>query len=259
MMEVVAEGRDADVRLLDGAPGVAVVELNRPPHNYFDTELIRALADAYARLSGDGMTRAIVLASAGENFCAGMDFSRSSGRGADGLYAEACRLFEVPIPVVAAVRGSAVGGGLGVALSADFRVASSQSRFSANFTAIGLHPGFGLTWSLPQVVGRQAAADLMLTGRRCGGEEAFAMGLCDRLVPDGEVRAAAIEFAVSMAAAAPLAVREVKTSLGRTRSEEFARAAASEFAAQTRLFDTEDFVEGVAASRERREPKFRGR
>jgi 2-(1,2-epoxy-1,2-dihydrophenyl)acetyl-CoA isomerase len=255
----VTESRDPDVRTLDGALGVAVVELNRPPHNYFDTGLIRALADAYARLSGDGTTRAIVLASAGKNFCAGMDFSQSSGRQADELYAEARRLFEVPIPVVAAVQGSAVGGGLGVALSADFRVASSQSRFSANFTAIGLHPGFGLTWSLPQVVGRQAAADLMLTGRRCGGDEAFAMGLCDRLAPDGEVRAAAIEFAASMAAAAPLAVREVKISLGRTRSEEFARATAAEFAAQTRLFGTEDFAEGVAASRERREPRFRAR
>jgi 2-(1,2-epoxy-1,2-dihydrophenyl)acetyl-CoA isomerase len=254
-----AEAAGGNVLVREAGPHVAVVTMNRPPHNYFDTDLVRALADAYARLSGDGVTRAIVLASTGRNFCAGMDFARSSGRDADKLYAEARRLFEVPVPVVAAVQGSAVGGGLGVALSADFRVASASSRFAANFTAIGLHPGFGLTWSLPLTVGRQAASDLMLTGRRCGGGQALAMGLVDRLVPDGQVEAAAVEFAAALASAAPLAVREVMVSLGRTRSDEFARATRMEFEAQTRLFGTADFAEGVAAARDRRRPEFLGR
>ena len=102
---------------------------------------------------------------------------RSTGR--------ALRLFAAPLPVVAAVQGAAIGGGCGLALSADFRVATPQSRFSANFARLGFHHGFALTVTLPAVVGRQAAADLLLTGRRVGGEEALALGLCDRLAGEG--------------------------------------------------------------------------
>ena len=139
---------------------VGTAQISRPPDNFFDAELIGSLADAYEWLDEQG-ARAIVLGSVGKHFCAGADFTgRSSagrigsGSGAGELYEQALRLFRAPLPVVAAVQGVAVGGGLGLACAADFRVASPQSRFSANFARIGLHQGFALSVTLPAIVGQ---------------------------------------------------------------------------------------------------------
>ena len=157
---------------------VGVVTLRRPPNNFFDTAIVREVADAYDELDRTDWCRAIVLAAEGKHFCAGLDFAANAGQDIAELYRQALRLFATPLPVVAAVQGAAIGGGLGLALSADFRVGTAASRFSANFARLGFHHGFALTVTLPAVVGRQAAADLLLTGRRIGGEEAFALGLC---------------------------------------------------------------------------------
>ena len=118
--------------------------------------------------------RAIVLRSEGRHFCAGLDFAHNRDQDIAALYRNALRLFAAPLPVVAAVQGSAIGGGLGLALSADFRFATPQSRFSANFSRLGFHHGFGLTVTLPRVVGEQRAADLLYSGRRVDGAEALA-------------------------------------------------------------------------------------
>jgi enoyl-CoA hydratase/carnithine racemase len=160
--------------------------------------------------------------------------------------------------VVAAVQGAAIGGGCGLALSADFRVASAQSRFSANFSRLGFHHGFALTVTLPAVVGAQAAADLLLTGRRVGGEEALRLGLCDRLATEGEVRIGAVDYANELAAAGPLAVRAIRATLRRGLVEAAGLAMEHERAEQVRLRDTADFAEGVRATAERREPRFTG-
>src|SRR5882757_6046854 len=157
---------------------VATAEIHRPPHNFFDAGLIGSLADAYEAAAEAG-ARSIVLCSEGKNFCAGADFTgrSSAGRvggrgGARELYDEALRLFEAPLPVVAAVQGAAVGGGLGLACSADFRVAATDSTFIANFARLGLHHGFGLTVTLPRIIGEQAAAAMLLTGCRVRGPRA---------------------------------------------------------------------------------------
>jgi len=171
---------------------VATVEIHRPPANYFDAALIRELAAAYEALDVDPSCRAIVLCSEGKHFCAGANLG-AAGSPADeprSLYREALRLYGAATPVIAAIQGAAVGGGLGLALSADFRVASGASRFSANFARLGFHHGFGLSVTLPALAGQQAALDLLLTGRRVPGEEALSLGLCDRLVEDGEIRSA---------------------------------------------------------------------
>jgi len=156
------------------------------------------------------------------------------------------------------VQGAAVGGGCGLALSADFRVAAPTSRFSANFARLGFHHGFALTVTLPAVVGRQAAADLLLTGRRVGGDEAHALGLCDRLVDDGEVRAEALRYAGELAASGPLAVRAIRATLRRGLVEEARAAMEHECAEQLVLRDTADFAEGVRAAAARRDPDFTG-
>ncbi len=122
------------------------------------------------------------------------------------LYEEAVRLFAARTPIVAAVQGAAVGGGLGLALVADFRVAGPSTRFIANFSRLGLHQGFGITVTLPAVVGTQRAQEMLYTGRAVAGEEAANIGLCDRLAADDAVRSTAHAFAAEIAASAPLAV-----------------------------------------------------
>ena len=251
---------------VDAATFVATVEIRRPPNNFFDVGLIRSLAEAYESLDADpAACRAIVLCAEGKHFCAGADFSGGRSGGGPGstgdLYAEALRLFRAGTPVVAAVQGAAVGGGLGLACSADFRVVSPASRLTANFSRLGFHQGFGLSATLPRIVGAQRAAELLYTGRRIDGTVAASMGLADRLVEDGEgaVRAAATELAVEIASAAPLAVRSIRETMRAGLADAVAAATAREDQEQDRLRRTADWAEGVKASAERREPRFEGR
>jgi 2-(1,2-epoxy-1,2-dihydrophenyl)acetyl-CoA isomerase len=238
---------------------VATVEFARPPHNHFDIDLIAAIADAYETLDDDPACRAIVLCSSGRHFCAGADFAGSSDAGGLALYAQAVRLFAAATPIVAAVQGAAIGGGLGLALSADFRVASPASRFAANFARLGIHHGFGLSVTLPAAIGMQAALELLYTGRRVKGEEAHALGLCDRLATDEELRAQAHALACEIAASAPLAVRSIRATMRGDLAERVRAATEREHAEQAPLFATDDFAEGVRASAERRAPRFSGR
>src|SRR5438067_4898887 len=230
---------------------VTLVEFSRPPHNYFDGALIGAIADAYEQLERGGSCRAIVLCSEGRHFCAGANFAAENP--AEGvLYEQAVRLFAAGLPVVAAVQGAAVGGGLGVALSADFRVASPDSRFSANFARLGIHHGFGTTVTLPLVVGAQRALELLYTGVRLAGEDAHRIGLCDRLAGSESVRETAIELAEEIATSAPLAVRGIRQTMRGNLAERVREATAREAVEQAKLFGTNDFREGVAAAAERR-------
>jgi 2-(1,2-epoxy-1,2-dihydrophenyl)acetyl-CoA isomerase len=247
-----------EVSIRPASEHVALVEFSRPPHNYFDATLIEAIADAYEQLERSGSCRAIVLCSEGKNFCAGANFAGPNP--AEGpLYEHAVRLFAGALPVVAAIQGAAVGGGLGVALSADFRVASRDSRFSANFARLGIHHGFGVTVTLPLVVGHQRAIELLYTGVRVPGERAHAIGLCDRLVPSDRLLEEAVAFAEEIAISSPLAVRAIRQTMRGDLAERIRAASEREEAEQAKLFATEDFREGVAAAAERRAPRFIGR
>lgn len=238
---------------------IAVVELNRPPDNYFDESLLRSLADELNTLDSYQPCRAIVLTSRGKHFCAGAQHPGSdSSANRSSLYEQAYRLFATRKPIVAAVTGAAIGGGLGLSLVADFRVASSQSRFSASFSRLGFHHGFGLTVTLPAVVGQQKALDLLYTGRRIGGVEAFRIGLCDRLADDDQVRAAAEDLAREIAGSAPLAVQSIRQTMRGDISRRVLVAIDREKFEQDRLAKTSDFSEGVQAMTERRTPRFVG-
>ena len=248
---------------------VATVEMRRPPHNFFDSALVAEIGDAFERLDEDRDCRAIVFAAEGRSFCAGADFSKrmetgtvSEGtRSAAGrhLYKEAIRLFRTKKPIVAAVHGAAVGGGLGLALVADFRVTCQEARFSANFNRLGFHPGFGLTATLPRLVGVQQAALLFYTGRRIPGDEAVRIGLADLLVPQAEIREAAQKLALEFAQSAPLAVMSTRETLRRGLYDEIEAATERELVEQDWLRRTEDFAEGIKAMAERRLPDFHGR
>jgi enoyl-CoA hydratase/carnithine racemase len=253
---------------------VATIEIRRPPLNFFDIALIRQIADALETIDNDPGLRAVVLAAQGKAFCAGANFNDPARQESDAaagsdpaaslgpishLYLEAVRIFRNRKPIVAAVHGAAIGGGLGLALSADFRVTCPEARFSANFTKLGFHPGFGLTVTLPEAIGKTNAALMFYTSRRVTGEEAFKMGLASVLVPQDQVRAEAVKLATEIAECAPLGVTATRATLRQGLADRVKAATDHELAEQTRLRATEDFKEGVKATEERRVPHFTGR
>lgn len=243
-----------------GDDHVAIIELRRPPNNFFSIDLIEGVADTLEDLDQREDCRAAVLCAEGKHFCAGADFSGGGRRYTTGdLYRTAVRIFATDTPVVAAVQGAAVGGGLGLALSADFRVAAPEARFSANFARLGFHHGFGLSATLPRLVGPQAAANLLYTGRRVKGDEAVTLGLADQLAPLDQVRAEAHALAREIAISAPLAVRSIRRTLRGDLADQVKAATDHELVEQDRLRQTEDFAEGTRAMGERRTPEFKGR
>lgn len=239
--------------------GVALLEWERPPVNFFDLEVITAIATAVQELGENAACRAIVLASRGRCFCAGADFNSSNRVDPAEIYRAALPIFRRRKPLIAAVQGPAVGGGLGLALAADFRVVAPEARFHANFVQIGLHPGFALTYTLPRVIGAQAAHAMLLTGRRVGGEEALRLGLADKLVSLEQLRAGTLELAAAIATNAPLAITSIQAALTPNLAELVEQAMARELAEQRKLLATEDFREGVRAQADRRAPQFVGR
>lgn len=256
-MEVVSE------RLEDCAVGV--VRFSDGDRNYLSPELLERVAGCYRDLE-EQACRAIVLTTESRHFCAGAHFSgddpgRSrSTRTSSPLYDRVPALFDRAVPVIAVVDGAAIGGGLGFALSADFRFAGPNARFSANFSQIGLSPGFGLTKTLPEAVGAREAAKLFYTGRRIDSLEATRIGLCESASPSREdAFAAALEFAREIASSAPASIRAIYNSMHAGRAEMIRKTLESELLQQQPLYGTADFKEGVLAARERRAPQFEGR
>jgi enoyl-CoA hydratase/carnithine racemase len=251
---------------VDTAGHIATIEVRRGPNNFIDTDMVAEIADALEIYDRTADVRAIVLCAEGKHFCAGADFG---SRGPDGvartarrgrhLYKEAQRLWRTGKPVVAAVHGAAIGAGVGLAVMADFRVTCPEARFSANFTKMNYHPGFGLTCTLPRLIGMQKASLMMYTGRRLTGEEALAIGLADYCVPLDQVRAKATELAAEIAGSGPLAIVATRETLRRGLAEDVARATEREYEEQDWLRQTADFKEGIKAMGERRPPNFLAR
>ena len=245
---------------------VATVEMRRPPNNFLDIELIGNLASVLEALDDEPECRSIVLCAAGKHFCAGANLQRRIDDEAAGrpisrtrhLYHEARRLVQTHKPIVAAVHGSAIGAGLGLALTADFRVSCKEARLAANFAALGYHPGFGMTATLPRIVGHQTAQWLFYTGKRLPGDEALKLGIVDRLVEQDQVLQAAQEMARELAQIAPLALQKTRETLRFPLVAAFRAATEREAFEQNLLRETNDFKEGVKASSERRAGNFTG-
>jgi enoyl-CoA hydratase/carnithine racemase len=238
---------------------VGTVEIHRPPHNWFDLEVMTALADAIRGLDDEPACRALVLCTEGRNFCAGADLGGDMLDRTDRLYDQAARIFANRKPIVAAVQGAAVGGGLGLSLVADFRVASPETRFTSNFAKLGFHQGFAISVTLPLVVGQQRALELMYTGADVLGEEALRIGLVDRVAPAEELRDAAHAFAAEIAASAPLALLSIRETMRGDLADRVRAVIPREHHEQQRLRATADFREGVTAIAERRRAHFTGR
>jgi enoyl-CoA hydratase/carnithine racemase len=252
---------------------VGTIEIRRPPLNFFDVSLINQIADALEEFDRDIEIRASVLAAQGKAFCAGANFGDPARQEAEEraktdpasnlpinhLYVQAVRIFRNKKPIVAAVHGAAIGGGLGLAVAADFRVTCPEARFAANFTKLGFHPGFGLTATLPELVGKNNAELIFYTSRRITGDEALRMGLANECVPQDQVRSVAMKLAQEIAECSPLGLLATRATMRAGLADRVLAATNHELVEQNRLRTTEDFKEGVKATAERRVANFRGR
>lgn len=245
---------------------VGEIRFAKPPFNYACPELLRRIADALDGFDGDDGVRATVLVADGKAFCAGADLAGDEAIAGDagmdaigGLYVQAERIFRRAKPMVAAVQGAAIGAGLGLALTADFRVAGPAARLSSNFVRLGFHPGFGLTHTLPRLLGPQRATWMMLSAERVKPADALAWGLVDRLASAGEEREVALAMAAEIAANAPLALKAVRATATAGLADAVAAAMRHEHAEQTALRPTADYAEGVASVFERRDAHWLGR
>ncbi len=258
--------------------GVAVLTLNDPERlNAMTEPMGAAIRDAVGALKDDVGVRAVVLTGAGRAFSAGGDLDMIEGMARAGnadpggetrarnrdfmrrFYGLYLSVRELPQPTIAALHGPAIGAGFCVALACDIRLAAREAKLGLNFTRLGIHPGMAATWTLPRIVGPAHAAELIYSGRLIDGEEAARIGLANRALPREEVLPAALALAAEIAQAAPVAVRGAKRSLAKTASSELSAQLDQEAAEQALCYESADLLEGLAAARARREPKFSGR
>ncbi|MFA9429405.1 enoyl-CoA hydratase/isomerase family protein [Egicoccus sp. AB-alg2] len=252
--------------------GVAILTLDDPDRrNAMTVEMGDALREAAAELQDDRGLRAVVLTGAPPAFSAGGDLGmledlsrRTREEGFDAtdhmrdFYRRFLSVRDLPVPVVAAINGHAVGAGLCVALACDLRVVAEDAKVGLNFSRLGLHPGMGGSWFLARAVGPQRAAAWLYTGRLVSGREAADAGLALEAVPVDEVLPRAIALAEEIAAASPVTVRQLKQTLATTADADLDAALAREAACQAVSYGSDDLVEGLAAGRERRAPRFAG-
>lgn len=249
--------------------GVGVLTIDRPGAlNALTVAVAEGLGSAAEEAVAAG-ARALVLTGRGTAFCAGADLSivdkALAGNPHEvltplvaGLHASLLRLRALPVPIVAAVEGPAVGAGFGLALAADLRVVAAGARFVPGYLAIGASPDGGVSYLLTRMIGSARAMSLILTNRAVPADEAVQLGLAETVVDDGSALAAAHALAARLAGTAPLALLRVRELIDRSTEHGFGDHLGLEQQRVTELWDTADFVEGVGAFVQRRKPTFRG-
>ncbi len=254
--------------LLERRGLLAVVTLNRPENrNSMTDEVLEGLQACVRELRADAEVRCVVITGTGRSFCAGADFNSQVQRGGKerlphersfSMYAPFLEVLELEVPTIAAMNGHAIGGGLGLALVCDLRVASCEAKYGANFVRLGLAPGMATTYLLPRLVGMPRALELLLTGRIVTGTEAAALGIVNRAVAPEQVLDESLALAEEIASNAPIAVQLTKEALYRHSAWDPVSAARFEAHLQSRTLETRDSREGIRALIEKRSPTFRG-
>lgn len=258
-----------DAVLLSRRDHIATITLNRPDgRNSMTNDLLEAFAACIDEVKNDTLLRALIITGNGSCFSAGADLNAQIQRGQEHLcsaersfamYTPFLSLLDIEIPTIAALNGHAVGGGFGLALLADIRIANESAKYGANFTRLGLHPGLGISYVLPRLIGVSRANELLFTGRLIKGSEAADIGLASRAVAGEKVKDTAWELASEIAQSAPMAVRLTKRTIRQNMDWQIAQAAYREAFAQAVTVQTEDFQEGKAALLAKRRPHFSGK
>jgi enoyl-CoA hydratase len=254
---------------------IVTLTFNDPTHrNAMTQRMGEAFRDRIALLAGDADVRAVVITGSGSAFSAGGDLDMigdlaQKAHAGDArtevqtfmrsFYELFLSIRSLPVPTLAAINGHAIGAGLCVALACDIRYIAKEAKVGLNFTKLGLHPGLGASWTLPRLVGPSNAAELLYTSRIVPGEEATAMGLAGRCLPTAEVLPATLAVAREIAGCSPVAVRSLKNGLAHSPEADLAAQLYFESSEQAVCFESDDMLEGLAAARERRTPKFEGR
>lgn len=262
----------SDAVLYEVEDRVAQITLNRPENrNSMTNDVLEGLASAVAQVRADPDVRCVIITGTGKSFCAGADFRAQVQRDdaqqrklmpnerSFAMYRPFLSVLEIEVPTIAALNGHAIGGGLGLAIVCDIRVANVEARYGANFVRLGLHPGMATTYLLPRLLGVPRAVELILTGRIVTGKEAADLGLANHAVESGKVLEKSREIAAEIAACAPIAVRTAKQSIYQGLSWDPVTAAQLEAHAQSRTVETDDSREGIRALLEKRTPSFQNR
>ncbi len=245
---------------------IVIITLNRQKKlNALNKEMLELLDKKIKSIKHDHNIRAIIIYSEGKSWCAGVDLKWASSsvwkfvkaiKMGRRIFA---RIEKQPIPVIAAINGYAVGGGMELALSCDIRVAADIATFAQSEATIGLPPGWGGTYRLPKVVGLSTAKALIYTGRRFSAEEALEMKFVSKIVPVEELKNQAIEIAESIARSAPMAVKKSKKAINKGISTTARGGYRAEKRGVWRCIRTKDIREGITAVFEKRKPEFKGK
>jgi 2-(1,2-epoxy-1,2-dihydrophenyl)acetyl-CoA isomerase len=250
--------------------GVGTITLNRPERlNAFDVEMLEELAGAVRAMIADDAVRAIVLTGAGRGFCAGADLGRLGGAGeVDEAYAMALvragaevvqLLHRAPKPVLASLNGPAAGGGAGLALACDLRIAGESASMGFVFHRLGLHPDLGTSWFVQRLAGGAVALELFWTPRMLAADRCRELGLVNRVVADDHLAHETAAWAHRLAALPPIAARLAKRAVREAESTTLAESLIIEARHCQECFRSADAAEGLEAYRANRIPEFHGR
>jgi enoyl-CoA hydratase/carnithine racemase len=247
---------------------IGLISFNRPDNlNTMNSEIITAFQEIIDHVKSDKELRCLIITGSGSTFCGGADLKSGFEKNHGEFLSEALMEFYRPFleignlkaPVIAAINGHAIGGGFGITLLCDIRVADRKAKIGANFTRLGLHSGMAISYILPRLVGLARANELLFTGRLITGEEAAALGLVNYAVNREDVMDKSLALAGEIAQSAPAAVQMMKRSVYEGLDWNPVRAAAMEARIQARTFEMEDAKEGISAVLEKRTPNFTGR
>jgi enoyl-CoA hydratase/carnithine racemase len=239
-----------NVRVEKRADGVAALRIDRPPMNALSGALLEEIESAARLLDGDDEVKAVVVLGGAKAFAAGADISELGGQAeareiGKRFRAAFDRIAEIPRPVIAAINGVALGGGLELALACDLRVAADNARVGQPEILLGVIPGAGATQRLPRLVGPARAKELIWSGRQVKADEALGMGIVDRVVPAAELEDAALEWAASFASGAVVAMGVAKIVIDAGLDGSVASGLDLEAEAFVEVFGTEDAATGV--------------
>lgn len=246
---------------------IAMVTINNPPANALATPVMEEISQVFSSIEKDPAVRAVVFTGSGQAFISGADIkeiltidSAKKGETVTGRAQEILnRIEKLEKPVIAAINGWCLGGGLELAMACHIRVASDRARFGQPEINLGIIPGFGGTQRLPRIVGRAKATELILTGDMITAPEAKAIGLVNKVVPDAELIKQSVGIAKKIVQKGGLAVRSALRAIGATWDKSLSEGLREESKLFGELCETADMKEGLSAFVEKRQPKFLGK